>query len=112
MYSMQQENQDWEINDDGLFVATRGYLTRRGYCCANRCQNCPYINWRISHSWQPIKPEDIRRTRVSIKAIAGARTMLQYHEEELTHCRKLERARHQEMIEHYRLLLERWGAYK
>jgi len=26
----------------GLFVMTRGYLERRGTCCANECRHCPY----------------------------------------------------------------------
>jgi len=28
--------------ESGLFVMTRGYLVRRGTCCANECRHCPY----------------------------------------------------------------------
>lgn len=30
--------------DDGLMVLTRRFLLERGYCCENRCRNCPYGN--------------------------------------------------------------------
>ena len=30
------------MNEDGLMVATRAFLLRRGYCCGNGCLNCPY----------------------------------------------------------------------
>ena len=33
---------DFEMNEDGLMVATRAFLLRRGYCCGNGCLNCPY----------------------------------------------------------------------
>gem|GEM_PF-2275849 len=35
-------NGDWEIDENGLWVATRAFLLRRGYCCGNGCRNCPY----------------------------------------------------------------------
>lgn len=34
---------DFEQNEDGLWVATRAFLLRRGYCCGCGCRNCPYI---------------------------------------------------------------------
>jgi hypothetical protein len=40
------EEADWEVTAEGLYMATRSFLVRRGYCCANRCRNCPYVNWR------------------------------------------------------------------
>lgn len=33
---------DFEMNEDGLMVASRDFLLRRGYCCGNGCLNCPY----------------------------------------------------------------------
>ncbi|HEY7295673.1 MAG TPA: DUF5522 domain-containing protein [Dehalococcoidia bacterium] len=33
---------DFEMNADGLMVATREFLLRRGYCCGCGCRNCPY----------------------------------------------------------------------
>jgi hypothetical protein len=36
------EGEDYELNAQGLLVFTASYLRSRGYCCGNRCQNCPY----------------------------------------------------------------------
>ena len=99
---------DWEITPDGLYIATRGFLTRRGYCCANKCRNCPYINWRDNPLWQPVPHEYIRRMRVSAKAIAGAQTMLAYHQNALETGDEQEQAYHHTMMEHYQFLLEQW----
>ncbi|MGB3197637.1 MAG: DUF5522 domain-containing protein [Saprospiraceae bacterium] len=35
------EGIDYTI-ENGLFVFTSLYLTKRGYCCGNGCRNCPY----------------------------------------------------------------------
>ena len=104
-----EDEGDWEITSEGLYVATRGFLMRRGYCCANRCRHCPYINWHGSAEWQPIAPGCVRRMRVSAKAVAGAHLLLQYHEQQLRKCRSDEREWHQEMVEHYNMLLVQWG---
>lgn len=99
---------DWEVTPDGLYIATRHFLVRRGYCCANRCRHCPYINWRVNPAWQHAPAGAIRHTRVSPKALAGARTALNAHEQALSCAPEHEQTYHQEMIEHYRLLLENW----
>ncbi len=36
-----KEGEDYEIVN-GLLVFTANYLKKRGYCCENRCLNCPY----------------------------------------------------------------------
>jgi len=36
------EGVDFHINAQGLYTFTSWYLLRRGYCCENNCQNCPY----------------------------------------------------------------------
>lgn len=36
------EGVDFIINESGLYTFTKWYLLRRGYCCENGCQNCPY----------------------------------------------------------------------
>jgi len=36
------EGIDYYVNDDGLFVFTRWYLLKRGFCCKNGCRHCPY----------------------------------------------------------------------
>ncbi|HZN58403.1 MAG TPA: DUF5522 domain-containing protein, partial [Planctomycetota bacterium] len=30
------------VLENGLFVFTRSYLLKRGYCCDQGCRNCPY----------------------------------------------------------------------
>ncbi len=106
--SVNEEENDWEVTPDGLYMATRGFLTRRGYCCANKCRNCPYINWRGNPAWQPVAHSYVRRMRVSSKAVAGAEALLSYHQEHIQQGTYEERMRHQVMIEHYRFLLEQW----
>jgi hypothetical protein len=106
-----QEEGDWEVTADGLYIATRGFLIRRGYCCASRCRNCPYINWCSNPAWQPIPAECVRRMRVSPKAVAGAKAQLHAHEHRLSQCSTdAEEEYHQTMVQHYRWLLARWGA--
>jgi len=36
------EGIDYTTNEQGLMVLSAWYLLRRGYCCENNCQNCPY----------------------------------------------------------------------
>ncbi|MGL4632641.1 MAG: DUF5522 domain-containing protein [Leadbetterella sp.] len=35
-------NSNFYINENGMVVFTREYHLKRGYCCQNRCLNCPY----------------------------------------------------------------------
>ena len=99
---------DWIIDSNGFYIATRSFLIRRGYCCANQCRNCPYINWRNSPTWEPLPAEAVQATEVSLKAVEGARKALTYHEQQLQNGSQVEEDLHQAMIAHYRLLLERW----
>ena len=71
---------DWEIDSNSLYVATRSFLVRRGFCCANQCRNCPYINWHNSPTWQPLPAEAVKVAAVSLKALEGARKALAQHE--------------------------------
>jgi hypothetical protein len=99
---------DWEVTSDGLSIATRHFLLRRGYCCANRCRNCPYVNWRANPAWQHAPASTIQRTRVSPKALAGARAALANHQQALVTALEHDQRYHQEMIEHYEHLLASW----
>ncbi|HEY0757168.1 MAG TPA: DUF5522 domain-containing protein [Ktedonobacteraceae bacterium] len=103
-----EEDPDWEITPEGLYIARRAFLVRRGYCCANRCRNCPYINWREQAAWQPAPALAIRRGRVSPKALDGARAALAMHQQALSSAPASKLAYHQEMIAHYQRLLEHW----
>ena len=104
----QIDEADWNITPDGLYIATRGFLVRRGYCCANKCRNCPYINWRDNPAWQPVPHAYVHRMRVSMKAFEGAQSMLQHHEDALRTDHEEEQEYHRMMIEHYQFLLAQW----
>ena len=104
------DEEDWEVTSDGLYVARREFLIRRGYCCANKCRNCPYINWRFQSEWRPIPAESVRRSRVAAKSVAAARVMLQYHEQQLEYGSPCEQDRNRQMVQHYTHLLKQWGA--
>ena len=106
--ALHEEEADWEVTEEGLYMATRGFLIRRGYCCANQCRNCPYINWRQQTTWQPIPAERVRSVHVSPRAFLAAQARASFHEEQLAQSADRERSYHQTMLAHYRLLLERW----
>jgi hypothetical protein len=36
------ENIDYYINEEGNLVFTEKYHLKRGYCCKNKCLNCPW----------------------------------------------------------------------
>ena len=36
-----KEGVDYTV-DKGLLIFTAHFLEKRGYCCENRCKNCPY----------------------------------------------------------------------
>ena len=103
-----EDSGDWIIDPNGFYIATRSFLMRRGYCCANQCRNCPYINWRNSSLWEPLDASMVRVTKVSPRAIEGARKALAQHEALVQHISRSEDAFHREMIAHYRLLLTCW----
>jgi len=106
-----EDQDDWIIDANGFYVATRSFLIRRGYCCANQCRNCPYINWRNSPTWEPLPAEAVHFTEVSPKAVEGARKALRYHERQERQVQAgghAEEELHRAMMAHYRLLLERW----
>lgn len=36
------ETDDYYFDKNGNIVYSREYLIKRGYCCGNHCNNCPY----------------------------------------------------------------------
>lgn len=104
------EEHDWDIDANGFYIATRGFLIRRGYCCANRCRNCPYINWRDDARWQPAPAEAVQFATVAGKALQAAKQRLAFHEQQLQLWEddNTERTYHRSLAEHYRVLVERW----
>jgi len=104
-----EQNEDWEIDANGLWVATHSFLIRRGYCCANQCRNCPYINWRNNPTWQPGPDAAVQFAEVSPKVLQGIQKQLTYHEQQLQKEEdESKKGYHRAMIEHYMLLLGRW----
>jgi hypothetical protein len=103
-----ENSTDWVIDSNGFYIATRSFLIRRGYCCANQCRNCPYINWHNSPLWRPLEASMIRAATVSPKAIEGARKALAYHERQVQQEDQFLETFHREMVAHYHLLLKRW----
>lgn len=103
-----QDTDDWIVTEEGLYVATRGFLIRRGYCCASRCRNCPYINWRENSDWEPVPETDVQYARVATRSLAAARFLLKQHEEALRHDSQTNQDYHHRMAQHYRTLLAHW----
>jgi len=38
-----KENEDYIINKQGNVVFTSLFHKKRGFCCGNKCLNCPYV---------------------------------------------------------------------
>ena len=36
------EDDEFYVNEAGLYVFTEAYLLNRGYCCGNGCLHCPF----------------------------------------------------------------------
>lgn len=106
-----EDTDDWIIDENGFYVATRSFLIRRGSCCANQCRNCPYINWRNAPTWQPLAAEEIQVMAVSSKAIEGARKALASHQQQVKPEGQAQEGYHLAMIRHYQTLLERWELF-
>ena len=109
MYQSEDEQRKIGTRDaNGLWIATRSFLIRRGYCCANQCRHCPYINWRNIQTWQPGPDEAVQFAEVSPKALQAIHQQLAYHQQQMQVDNDAHKALHQSLIEHYKLLLERW----
>ena len=100
-----EDEEDWQIDEQGFYVATRGFLIRRGYCCGNRCRNCPYLNWRNAPGWRPTPAATVQFAHVAPTILDAISARLTLHEQLQQPGDPDERER---LIAHYRLLLERW----
>ncbi len=49
---MLTEGIDYYVEEGGLFVFTEAYHLKRGYCCQNKCLNCPW------HFGKPIETNE------------------------------------------------------
>ena len=36
------DSEDYYYNKEGLIIFTEKYHLKRGYCCENKCKQCPY----------------------------------------------------------------------
>jgi hypothetical protein len=36
------DDDEFYVNEKGLYVFTAEYLLKRGYCCGNGCTHCPF----------------------------------------------------------------------
>lgn len=43
-----EEQIDYYFNEDGLMVFTAAYHLKRGYCCKNKCLNCPWNYGKVN----------------------------------------------------------------
>lgn len=111
MSSQQNQSEpqpDWEISAEGLYIATRHFLLRRGYCCSNRCRHCPYVNWHARADWEHAPALAVQRTVVATRTLNGVRAHLERHEQALALATGEEQTYHQKMITHYQHLLDHW----
>ncbi|MES2653641.1 MAG: DUF5522 domain-containing protein [Bacteroidota bacterium] len=44
-----EEQIDYYFNEEGLMVFTAAYHLKRGYCCKNKCLNCPWQYGKITN---------------------------------------------------------------
>jgi hypothetical protein len=42
------EGRDYTTDERGRVVFTAGYLLSRGYCCGNKCRNCPFDHVNVA----------------------------------------------------------------
>src|SRR5260370_33146181 len=97
---------DWIIDANGFYIASRAFLMRRGYCCANQCRNCPYINWRNTPTWEPLPAAAVLVAGVSPKAREGAPLPLPGHARAPQQGDQAAEPPQPAMTPHYRLPLE------
>ena len=62
----------------------------------------------MDEAWRPLPAENIRRMRVARRSVQEAGELLVHHQEELVRGEPGKQGYHQEMVQHYRQLLERW----
>jgi hypothetical protein len=59
------DDEEFYINESGLFVLTAEYLLKRGYCCGNGCLHCPFDYKNVV---DPIKKKRLLDARASNQA--------------------------------------------
>jgi hypothetical protein len=59
------DDEEFYINESGLFVLTAEYLLKRGYCCGNGCLHCPFDYKNVV---DPIKQKRLLDARIAHQA--------------------------------------------
>lgn len=54
---------DYYFNEEGLFVFTKEYHLKKGYCCGNGCLHCPF---NFENVPEPSK-SDLLNKRIFVK---------------------------------------------
>ena len=57
------DDEEFYINDSGLFVFTAEFLLKRGYCCGNGCLHCPYDYKNVIDPIKKKRLQDEQRQR-------------------------------------------------
>ncbi|MBO6515958.1 MAG: hypothetical protein JJ975_05340 [Bacteroidia bacterium] len=47
------EEEDFYIDENGLYVMTKSFHLKRGYCCGNACKHCPYEHVNVKKKKRP-----------------------------------------------------------
>ena len=112
-FSIQLEQsweRDREILRSNVIDSERASLFRPGYCCGERCQDCPYFNWTNQMPWYPPPEEAIKSHAVptlTLSVLRGRRALA------LLFLRKgtpEEVEYYQILLHYYSMLAERWLA--
>ncbi|MBU3677327.1 MAG: hypothetical protein FGM54_09165 [Chitinophagaceae bacterium] len=59
------DDEEFYINDSGLFVFTAEFLLKRGYCCGNGCLHCPYDYKNVIDPIKKKRLQDEQRQRTN-----------------------------------------------
>lgn len=61
------EGEDYYV-EGGLYIFTREYLLKRGYCCDNNCRHCPY---RKRDRDQRARQTDVTESKCEDRGVLG-----------------------------------------
>ena len=95
---------DWEIDSNGLYVATRSVPFAVWLLLRQPVPLMPRINWHNTSTWHHLTAEAVKVAAVPPKALEGTRKALALHEQHSQQECPSKAAYNRVMIAHYRLL--------
>ena len=101
---------DWEIDSNGLYVATRSVPFAVWLLLRQPVPLMPRINWHNTSTWHHLTVEAVKVAAVPPKALEGTRKALALHEQRSQQEGPGKAAYHRAMIAHYRLLEDALGS--